>query len=91
MPWIEAATALLRPEHPAQAERGRGERQPSFCGWVAGIGPGTRVEIEVRGPVTRHTVTVAQLRRWTEGAVPSPAERLRRERLRGILGEAGAA
>lgn len=40
-------------------------------GWVEEVGPGTRLEVQVCAPVTRHTVTVAQLRRWTEGAAVS--------------------
>jgi hypothetical protein len=54
-------------------------------GWVDGIGPATRLEVEVRGPVTRHVVTVGQLRRWVDGAATSPVEWLKRERLRAAV------
>ena len=55
------------------------------AGWVEeSPGPGTRLEIEVRESVT-HTVTVAQLHRWASGAARSPAEKVRREKMREML------
>jgi hypothetical protein len=36
-------------------------------GWTEGIGPATRVEVEVRLPITRHVVSVGQIERWTRG------------------------
>ena len=33
-------------------------------GWVEGLGPGSKLEIEVREPATCHTVSVQQLQRW---------------------------
>jgi hypothetical protein len=59
-------------------------------GWVEGVGPASEFQVEVPGPVVRHRVTVGQIRRWVEGAVASPAERLRRERVREMLLQAGA-
>jgi hypothetical protein len=43
------------------------------------------LEIEVREPSVIHHVTVAQLQRWASGTAKSPAERLKRERLRQML------
>ena len=60
-------------------------------GWTEGIGPATRVEVELRVTTTRHIVSVGQLQRWTEGAAVSPAERLKRDRLKAVLQEAGVA
>jgi hypothetical protein len=48
-------------------------------------GPGARLEIEVREPAVKHTVTLAQLQRWTNGATRSPVEKIKRERLRELL------
>jgi hypothetical protein len=48
-------------------------------------GLGTRLEIEVREPSVTHHVTVAQLQRWVSGGARSPAERLRREKMRALL------
>ena len=53
------------------------------------FGPATRLEIEVRAATTRHVVTVGQVRRWTEGAAASPAERLKRDRVRAMVGAPG--
>jgi hypothetical protein len=56
-------------------------------GWIEDSpGPATRLEVEVREPAVRHVVTLAQLQRWAAGAAASPAERLKRDRLRELLG-----
>jgi hypothetical protein len=54
-------------------------------GWVEGLGPGTRLEIVVRQPPTHHTLTVSQLQQWVNGTTSSPAETLKRSRLRHLL------
>ena len=61
------------------------------AGWADGIGPATRLEVEVRLPTVRHVVSLGQIQRWTESATASPAERLKRDRLRALLDNAGAA
>ena len=33
-------------------------------GWIEGLGPGSRLEIQVREPSTIHSLTVQQLHRW---------------------------
>jgi hypothetical protein len=53
--------------------------------WVEPIATGTAIEIEVMHPSTKHTVTVAQLRRWVDGTAASPDETLKKRRLRGLL------
>jgi hypothetical protein len=56
------------------------------AGWVEEVpGIGSCLEIEVREPAVKHTVTLAQLQRWANGATKSPAERIRRERMRQLL------
>ena len=58
------------------------------AGWVEETpGVGSRLEIEVREPAVKHTVTLAQLRRWVDGATRSPVERIKRERMRQLLYE----
>jgi hypothetical protein len=54
-----------------------------------GIGPATRVEVEVRVTTTRHIVSIGQIQRWTEGAAVGTPERLKRERLKVMLRDAG--
>jgi hypothetical protein len=55
-------------------------------GWAGGNpGPLTRLRVEVREPAVEHSLTVQQLRRWADRTAVSPAERLRKERLRALL------
>lgn len=55
-------------------------------GWIEGLGPGSRLEITVREPSTIHSLTVQQLRRWASGVTTSPAEVLRRTKVKHLLG-----
>ena len=49
------------------------------------IGPAAPLDVEVREPVTRHTLTLMQLERWLQGAVTNPAEKVKKERLKALL------
>jgi hypothetical protein len=55
-------------------------------GWIEGLGPSSLLEIEVREPGTQHSLTVQQLQRWINGTASSPAETLKRSKLRHLLG-----
>ena len=55
-------------------------------GWIEGLGVGSRLEIEVREPSTVHSLSVQQLHRWMEGITTSPAEVLRRAKVKQLLG-----
>jgi hypothetical protein len=56
------------------------------AGWVEEcLGVASRLEIEVPEPAVKHTVTLAQLQRWANGAATSPAEKVRRDRMRSLL------
>ena len=55
-------------------------------GWIEGLGPGSRLEINVREPGTTHVLTVQQLNRWIDGGSVSPAEALRRARVKKLMG-----
>jgi hypothetical protein len=55
-------------------------------GWVDNVGLGTELEIQVREPATTHTVSVLQLRSWCDGVAASPAETLRKSKLKQLLG-----
>jgi hypothetical protein len=55
-------------------------------GWIEGLGPGTRLEIAVREPATIHSLTVQQLQKWVNGIPSSPAEVLRRTKVKYLLG-----
>jgi hypothetical protein len=53
--------------------------------WSEPVAPGTELEVRVREPETRHTVTVAQIRRWCDGVAVSPDEVLKRKRVKELL------
>jgi hypothetical protein len=55
-------------------------------GWTDALGTGTKLAIEVREPVVKHELSVRQIQAWLEGATTSPSERVRKDRLRGMLG-----
>lgn len=54
-------------------------------GWIEGLGPATRLEIAVREPATTHVITVQQLQRWLDGTTSSPADVLRKAKLKALL------
>lgn len=55
------------------------------AGWVEGLGPATRLEIQVREPATHHVISVQQLQRWMNGVTTSPADVLRKAKLKELL------
>ena len=54
-------------------------------GWVDNVGSETELEVEVREPATRHTVSVQQLQRWCDSIAASPAETIRKAKLKQLL------
>ena len=56
-------------------------------GWIEGLGPGTRLEIHVRNPGTRHVLSVQQVQRWINSINVSPGETLKKAKLRQLLAE----
>ena len=54
-------------------------------GWVDHPGPAARLGINVRLPAVTHEITIQQLRRWAESSAITPAEKLRKERVRQLL------
>jgi len=60
---------------------GQGRARVKKDCWIAGLGPGTRLEIAVRELWTHHSLTVQQLQRWVNGlTTTSPA--MSRKRLK---------
>jgi hypothetical protein len=53
--------------------------------WNDRPGPGATLEIEVRPPSVKHTVTIQQVSRWLNGASSSPAESMKKVHLRDLL------
>jgi hypothetical protein len=53
--------------------------------WIEAVAPGTRLEIQVLEPAAVHILMVAQLMRWLDGGARTPAEALRKRRLKTLL------
>ena len=53
--------------------------------WIDNVGPAMPLEIEVRAPVTKHTITLIQVQRWLDGAVNSPNEMVKKQKLKELL------
>ena len=53
--------------------------------WADGVAPGTELEVRVKLPETRHTVTVMQLQRWCDGVAVSPDELIKRRKVKKLL------
>jgi hypothetical protein len=75
---VEAETVYEAP--------GLGWRDSRRMAGSKGSGPGSRLEITVREPSTMHSLTVQQLQRWVNSATTSPAEVLRRSKVKHLLG-----
>ena len=54
-------------------------------GWIEGLGPGSRLEIQVREPGSHHTLSVQQVQRWIDSVNASPIETLTKAKLRQLL------
>ena len=54
-------------------------------GWVEEVGPGTRLDIEIIEPAVTHTLLVGQLRTWLSRPAASPADQMRKQKLKALL------
>jgi hypothetical protein len=53
--------------------------------WVEKIGPDTALEVEVRAPATRHTITRQQVERWLASVNASVSDASKKAKLKMIL------
>ena len=53
--------------------------------WIERIGPGTKLEIEVREPAVKHALSVEQVERWLAGATKNPTEATKKAKLKLLL------
>jgi hypothetical protein len=53
--------------------------------WIHQVGPGTVLDIEVREPSTRHSISLQQVERWLGGATTNPNEAMKKARLKTML------
>jgi hypothetical protein len=56
-------------------------KKDGFTNFVSNV-----FEIEVREPVVTHQVSIGQLKQWLNGSVQDPRERMRREKLKAMVG-----
>src|SRR5690349_12373549 len=59
------------------------------CEWVDSIGPASRLKVEALQPSSRHEVTVSNIERWAESTAVTPEDRMRKNRVRALLRNAG--
>jgi hypothetical protein len=53
--------------------------------WLERIGPSTVLDVEVREPGTKHSISLQQVERWLASPTPSPSDVTRKARLRMML------
>jgi hypothetical protein len=53
--------------------------------WSENVGPGTVLDIEVREPGSKHSISRQQVERWLAGATTSPSEASKKAKLKMIL------
>ena len=53
--------------------------------WTERIGPGTKLDIEVREPAVKHALSVEQVERWLAGATKNPTEATKKAKLKLLL------
>jgi hypothetical protein len=54
--------------------------------WVEAPGPAARLEVQISQPTVKHEVSLRQLRHWAESTAVTPDERIRKNRVRTMLG-----
>jgi hypothetical protein len=54
--------------------------------WVEAPGPATRLEVQISHPRVTHEVSVQQLQRWADSTAVTPEDRIRKNRVRTMLG-----
>src|SRR6478609_1112751 len=53
--------------------------------WLERIGPATVLDVEVREPGTKHSISLQQVERWLAGATTNPSEATRKARMKMLL------
>ena len=53
--------------------------------WIESVGPAAPLEVEVRAPIAKHTLTMRQIESWLDGATASPNETVKKNKLREML------
>lgn len=63
----------------------QGIRRLNHDPWIERIGPGTKLEIDVREPAVKHALSVEQVERWLAGATKNPTEATKKAKLKLLL------
>ena len=53
--------------------------------WLEPIGASTLLDVEVREPATKHSITLRQVERWLAGVTRSPRDASKRAKLKMML------
>jgi hypothetical protein len=53
--------------------------------WLERVAPGTTLDVEVREPGTKHSITLAQVERWLASTSSSPLESGKKNKLKVML------
>ena len=53
--------------------------------WLEPIGPATTLDVEVREPATKHSISLQQVERWLAGATPNPNDAMKKAKLKMML------
>ena len=48
-------------------------------------GPASKLEVEARSPGVTHTLSIAKVQTWLASSAKSPADKIMKERLKGLL------
>jgi hypothetical protein len=62
-----------------------GVRRLNQDSWIERIGPGTVLDVEVREPGTKHSISLQQVERWLPGATTNPSEASKKAKLKMML------
>ena len=53
--------------------------------WIEQVGTATVLDVEVREPATKHSISLQQVERWLAGATANPSEASKKAKLKMIL------
>ena len=53
--------------------------------WIERVGPATVLDVDVREPSTRHSLSLQQVERWLDGVTSSPLEASKKAKLKMLM------
>ena len=67
-----------------------GVRRLNQDSWIERIGPAIVLDVEVREPGTKHSISLQQVERWLAGATTNPNEASKKAKLKMMLVQSSA-